>query len=200
MRPSLASSTVSSLFHALAAALVAALMLLATSAAPQAKPFKVPGNLKDVLVCAKLFFENPDRYASKCAKTGGTPPSAPAKSLSEPNECPTHASLQTFEPIPKWFKGYVSFVGGGGIKCAMLPITDFDGLPVYRFKYVGTDKWFYGLAIEDVLRDGRYSFAVKTYDNGLKTLDYEALGLEVPDADEMREAGWRAWQIYAPHI
>ena len=62
-----------------------------------------------------------------------------------------------------------------------MSVSSYDGLPVYRFKYIGTDTWFYGLMIEDVLRDGRYASAV-TYANGVKTLDYEAIGLVLPDA------------------
>ncbi len=166
---------------AVAAALAAAAFVSGPAFA--AKSFPTP---KDVLVCTKLFFEDHAKFVQDCGGDLPPPPATPPGSLSTPVEpCRDVVAPPSGGPSG----GSVSIVAA---KCGIISVTSYDGLPVYRFKYVGTDTWFYGLMIEDVLRDGRYASAVTTYANGVRTLDYEAIGLVVPDAEAMHDAGWRA--------
>lgn len=178
-------------------ALAPALAFAALAVAPlPAAAQSDPSGLDKLLVCLKEFFETGGNPTGDCK---GTAPIGGGGSLSTPvsEGCPPPPMATSYAPLPDWFEGWAS---APLVKCGMSPISFYDGLPVYRFKYVGTDTWFYGLMIDDVLRDGRYARAVRTYPNGVQTLDYEAIGLEVPDATAMREAGWKAVQIVMPQI
>jgi hypothetical protein len=185
---------------ALLLSLVPALTFSAMTVAPQpAIAQSGASGLDNLLVCLKEFFDTAGNPGDECK--GTAPPTSGSPSLSTPvtEGCPPDAPIvqTTYKPMPEGFQGWVSFVY---TKCGVQVISSYEGLPVYRFKYKGTDAWFYGLMIEDVLRDGRFADAVHSYGNGVMTLDYEAIGLEVPDSEAMREAGWKAVQIVTPQI
>ena len=55
--------------------------------------------------------------------------------------------------------------------------TAANGLPLYRWRYIGRDEVYEGVMAQDVLQ--RYPHAVVTGDDGYHAVNYRALGLEM---------------------
>jgi hypothetical protein len=75
-----------------------------------------------------------------------------------------------------------------------------DGLRLYSYRYLGGDRRFIGVMAQDLLQDARFAPAVITTRSGVMLVDYDRLGLEVPDLAAMRDAGFAAIAVYEPAL
>jgi len=173
-------------------ALLAALGLAAAAMLPLsaggAAESKQHTYARNTLTCLKLFFEDPAAHAEQCAgtPTGGTDSLFDGKSGSGGVDC-----------MPEWNGDGDGVASDPCVKYNTSLLLDVDGLRFYSFAYVGDDHVYYGVNARELLADERYAFAVARTAGGYYAVDYEALGLDVPEEAQMRAAGSRAMQIVA---
>lgn len=176
---------------ALAGALVFAAALLVPASSGMASS-KQRQYTEHTLLCLKLFFDDPAAHARQCPGSPGPDlrsigPGGDGAGSKRPDDC---------DPIE----------GGGEpggvasdpcVKQNISFLTEEGGLSFYRFAYVGDDHVYYGVMARELLADPRFAPAVHLSASGYYTVDYEALGLIVPEEAAMRAAGLRAMELVA---
>lgn len=173
-----------------AAVVVAALFVPASSGMAASKQRQYS---EHTLMCLKLFFDDPAEHAKQCPGSPGTdlrsigPEGGGGVGRKGPDDC---------DPLE----------GGGEpggvasdpcVKQNVSFLTEAGGLRFYRFAYVGDDHMYYGVMARELLADPRFAPAVHLSAAGYYTVDYEALGLIVPEEAAMRAAGLRAMELVA---
>lgn len=178
------------------AALAGAALFVATLFAP-ASPGMASSKQRQytehTLMCLKLFFDNPAEHARQCPGSVGPDlrsigPGGDGGVVNKvPDDC---------DPI----EGGGESGGVASDPCVKQDIsflTEAGGLRFYRFAYVGDDHIYYGVMARELLADPRFAAAVHLSATGYYTVDYEALGLIVPEEAAMRAAGLRAMELVA---
>jgi hypothetical protein len=82
------------------------------------------------------------------------------------------------------------------LKRDIVPIGVVNGVKLYRFRYLASDRTFVGVMAQDLLADPRHARAVFRRPSGLLVVDYGRLGLDIPDIEAMRAAGEVAVATY----
>lgn len=167
--------------------LAAGLMAVSPGTAAESKQ---PAYFEHTLTCLKLLFEDLAAHAQEC-------PGQPAIDLK--SLAPTGNGSDRYDCGPVF--GIATSVEGVPsdpcVKQQVSYLTETDGLRFYRFQYLGDEHYYYGVMARELLADPRYASAVHLSAGGYYTVDYDMLGLDVPEEAAMRTAGLRAMKLAA---
>jgi len=85
---------------------------------------------------------------------------------------------------------FAPVVSDNRLKHSINPLVTLDsGIKIYSFKYQGKDDSVYvGTMAQELLKDARYSHAVKKMPNNYYRVDYRALGLQMITLDEWQKS------------
>jgi hypothetical protein len=70
------------------------------------------------------------------------------------------------------------------------------GLRIHRYRYWNDPHWFEGVIAQELLETPHFADAVFRSDTGFLVVDYDRLGLRVPEAERMYAVGWAAIASY----
>lgn len=165
-------------------------MGLGLVAAPGAASERQETYARDTLVCLKLFFDDPAAHARQCA--GIVVPDLKSMGSSSDGDKPKEDCEVLGGPFSPG-----GIASDPCVKQYVELLLEQDGLRFYRFRYLGDAHVYYGVMARELLQDPRFAPAVHLAAAGYYTVDYDALGLVVPERDAMTAAGQRAMMLAA---